>query len=346
MTDILRPDPLHLSPGQRLEAERLYVKSLAFEREGTPPNTRRAYEGDWKRFSEWCECWGHRALPAPIQVGILYITYLGDPERPPPRVGSKSGACKPATIERALAAISHWHKSRGYVSPRQSVHVQQHLRKVKNVLACAPEQAPPLLVRHLEKIVARMPATDPLALRDKALLLTGWAGALRRSEVAALDRQDVAFTPEGVVLTIGRSKTDQEGKGEQIPIEPAARPELCPVSALRAWLDCDWDAFRNEPSDALFPRTYFRALRRERIEDREVSDVIKAWARKADVLPDQAGVEWSGHSLRAGFITEAARAGRAEWQIMRHSRHKSYEAFRTYIRKANLFQDNPGRGLL
>lgn len=346
MTDLRRPDPLHLTPGQRLEAERLYVKSLEFEREGTPANTRRAYEGDWKRFSEWRERWGHRSLPAPIQVVILYITYLADPERPSARVGSRSGACKPATIERAMAAISHWHKARGYVSPRQSVHVQQHLRKVKNTLQCAPEQAPPLLVRHLERIVARMPATEIIAIRDKAILLAGWAGALRRSEVSALDRRDVVFSPEGVVLTIRRSKTDQEGQGERIPIEPAQNPDLCPVSALRAWLEAEWDVFASGPEAPLFPRTYFRVLRRARIEDREVNEVVKTWTRKAAVEPDQPGIGWSGHSLRSGFITEAARAGRPEWQIMGHSRHKSYEAFRGYIRKANLFQDNPGRGLL
>jgi site-specific recombinase XerC len=227
VTDALRrPDPLHLSPGQRLEAERLYVRSLSFQRAGTPANTRRAYEGDWKRFEGWCALWGHRALPASPQVVILYVTYLADPERP-------GGSQKPATIERAMAALSHYHKVRGYVTPRQSVHVQSHIRKVKNALKMAPEQAPPLLVRHLEKIVARMPATDPVALRDKALLLVGWAGALRRSEIAALDRAHAVFTPEGIQLTIATSKTDQEGHGELIPIEPGTNPDLCPVSALR-----------------------------------------------------------------------------------------------------------------
>lgn len=339
MTALRRPDPLHLSPGQRLEAERLYVRALEFERAGTPANTKRAYEGDWKRFESWCALWGHRALPASPQVVILYVTYLADPERP-------GGSQKPATIERAMAALSHYHKVRGYVPPRQSVHVQTHIRKVKNALKMAPEQAPPLLVRHLEKIIQRMPATDPVAIRDKALLLVGWAGALRRSEIAALDRQHAVFTPEGIQLTISSSKTDQEGHGELIPIEPATNPDLCPVSALRAWL-----AARATPetqiSDPLFPRTYFGGLTAARIPDWEINEVVKAWARKAGIAPDQPGVEFSGHSLRAGFITEAARAGRAEWQIMSHSRHKSYESFRGYIpRRANLFQDNPGRGLL
>jgi integrase len=342
VTSVIRPDPLHLSPGQRLEAERLYVRALTFEREGTPKNTRKAYEGDWKRFDAWCAAWGHRALPASPQVVILYITFLGDPERP-------GGSQKPATIERAMAAISHYHKVRGYVPPRQSVHVQQHLRKVKNALKMAPEQAPPLLVRHLEKIVSRMPATEPLSIRDKALLLVGWAGALRRSEIAALDRKDAVFTPEGIVLTLRSSKTDQEGHGEQIPIEPAQNPDLCPVAALRAWLDLDaWNHSWTEDNSLrpLFARTYFGGLRLERIEDREINEVVKTWSRKAGIAPDQPGVEFSGHSLRAGFITEAARAGHPDWQIMGHSRHKSYESFRGYIRRANLFQDNPGRGLL
>jgi len=332
-----RPDPLHLSPPQRLEAERLYARALRFEREGTPANTKRAYEGDWKRFEGWCAAWGHRALPASPQVVILYVTYLADPERP-------GGSQKPSTIERAMAALSHYHKVRGYVPPRQSIHVQQHIRKVKNALKMAPEQAPPLLVRHLEKIVARMPATDPIAMRDKALLLVGWAGALRRSEIAALDRPHAVFTPEGIQLTIASSKTDQEGQGELIPIEPASNPDLCPVGALRTWLDASPDVM--EIVQAVFPRTYYGGLVLDRMPEWEVNDVVKKWARKTGITPDQPGVEFSGHSLRAGFITEAARAGRPEWQIMTHSRHKSYESFRGYIRRANLFQDNPGRGLL
>lgn len=343
---LLRPDPLHLSSDQRREAERLYVRALDIQRRGTPANTRRAYEGDWKRFEGWCGRWGHRALPASVQVVILYVTYLADPERPPVDK-SPGGGCKPATIDRALAAISHTHRAHGYVSPRESVHVKGHVAKVKNTLKMAPEEAPPLLVRHLQKIIARMPATDPVAIRDKALLLVGWAGALRRSELAALDRSHAIFTPEGIAITIASSKTDQEGDGELVPIEPALNPDLCPVAALRAWLEVaqanpDW-CTREEP---LFCRTYFGGLVDERIPDWEVNDVVKDWARKADVTPDQPGVVFSGHSLRAGFITEAARAGRAEWQIMNHSRHKSYESFRRYIRKAGLFQDNPGRGLL
>jgi integrase len=342
LTEILRPDPLYLSLDQRREAERLYARSLELQRAGTPPNTRRAYEGDWKRFASWCERWGHRALPASMQVVILYITYLADPERPSV-AGSPGGPCRPSTIDRAMAAISHYHRVRGYVSPRGSVHVRGHVAKVKNALKTAPIEAPPLLVSHLEKIVARMPATDPVAIRDKALLLVGWAGALRRSELAALNREHAVFTPEGLALTIASSKTDQEGAGEIVPIEPALNPDLCPVAALRAWLALE-RTLDAEP--ALFWRTYFGGICPERIPDREINDVIKKWATKADIAPDQVGTSFSGHSLRSGFITAAARAGRAEWQIMGHSRHKSYESFRRYIRKANLFQDNPGRGLL
>lgn len=344
MTGILRPDPLHLTPSQRLESERLYVRSLEFQRAGTPENTRRAYEGDWQRFSAWCSAMGQRVLPAAPQTVILYITYLADPERPRAE-RSRAGACKPATIDRAMAAISHYHRVRGYVSPRESIHVRQHAQKVKNVLKTAPEEAPPLLVRHLEKIVARMPATTPVAIRDKALLLVGWAGALRRSELAALDRSDAIFGDEGLTLRIRTSKTDQEGQGELIPIEPAQNPDLCPISALRAWLDA---AVPDDPDGPLFVRTYYGALEvvPARIPDWEINEVIKRWAKKAEIDPDQPGAVWSGHSLRSGFITAAAQAGRPEWAIMRHSRHKTYESFRRYIRKANLFQDNPGRGLL
>lgn len=278
-----------------------------------------------------------------MQVVILYVTYLADPERPPV-LKSPGGGCKPATIDRALAAISHVHRAKGYVSPRESVHVKGHVQKVKNTLKMAPEEAPPLLVRHLERIVDRMPKTDPVAIRDKALLLVGWAGALRRSEIAALDRQHAVFTPEGLALTIPSSKTDQEGLSETVPIEAATtHPDLCPLQALRAWLELYPNT---DPWSPLFFKTYYGGLCLERILDREINDVIKKWARKARIEPDQVGVVFSGHSLRAGFITTAAQAGKAEWQIMSHSRHKSYESFRRYIRKAGLFQDNPGRGLL
>lgn len=339
MTSIQLPRPSELSTAQRQEATRLYSRALELQRDGTPENTRRAYEGDWRRFRDWCERLGQRALPASPQTIILYVTHLADPTRAAD-IHSRAGMCKPATIDRAVSAISYFHRLNGFVSPRESIHVRNHVRKTKVALKINVQQAAPLLVPHLRAIVARMPATDPVAIRDKAVLLLGWAAALRRSELAALDRRDVAILEHGALLTIASSKTDQEGAGEAVPIEPAMHTELCPLLALRAWLEIHTDG------DPLFVRTWRGELDAERIVEREVNAIVQKWTRRSQVSPENPSLRFSAHSLRAGFITEAARAGHPEWRIMQHSRHDSYESFRGYIRIANPFQDNPGKGLL
>jgi len=342
LSSIQIPHPTELSTAQRQEATRLYGRALELQRDGTPANTRRAYEGDWRRFQDWCTRLGQRLLPASPQTVILYVTHLADPTRTAD-CHSRAGMCKPATIDRAVSAISYFHRLNGFVSPRESVHVRNHVRKVKNALKLAVQQAAPLLVAHLRAIVARMPATEPVAIRDKAVLLLGWAAALRRSEIAALNRRDVALLEHGAVLSIWTSKTDQEGSGEAIPVEPADNTDLCPLRALRAWFEVP-DV---QPADeALFGRTWYGELAPERIVEREVNAIVQKWTRRAQLVPENPSLKFSAHSLRAGFITEAARAGHPEWRIMQHSRHDSYESFREYIRLANPFQDNPGKGLL
>jgi integrase len=144
-----------------------------------------------------------------------------------------------------------------------------------------------------------------------------------------------------MIVRLRWSKADQEGIGTVIPIEKAKDPSLCPVQAARDWL-----VTRGEEPGPLFQRTWWGVLRPSRMPAREVDAIVKRRAEEAGIRPEIPGSSWSAHSLRAGLITEAARAGRPEWQIMRHSRHKSYEVFRQYIRLANPFADNPASGLL
>ena len=171
-----------------------------------------------------------------------------------------------------------------------------------------------------------------IGVRDRALLLVGFAGAFRRSELVALDVDDMADTTDGLVVTIRRSKTDQEGAGEQIGIPYGSDPATCPVRSYRAWLD----------ASGVTSGPVFRAVTRHgrmsdrRLGDAAVADVVKRCARVAGLDPCQ----FAGHSLRAGLITSAAEAGVAERDIMRQSRHKSVPVMRRYIRGATVWQAN------
>jgi integrase len=169
------------------------------------------------------------------------------------------------------------------------------------------------------------------------LLLIGFAGAFRRSELVALDVADLKFQEEGLLITLRRSKTDQEGAGRPVAIPDGTHADTCPVRALRSWLD----------SAAISDGPVFRPIRKGgsvtciRLTGHAVASIIKKYARKAG-LPFEV---FSGHSLRAGFVTSAARAGEPERRIMRQTGHKSIEMVLRYVRQANAFTDNAVRSL-
>lgn len=170
------------------------------------------------------------------------------------------------------------------------------------------------------------------ALRDRALLLVGFAAALRRSELVALDVADVAFVTEGLVVTLRRAKTDQEGRGTEIAIPFGRGVQTCPVLALRVWLE----AARIEEGAIFRSVSRHDALGPARLSDRDVARVVKAAVAAAGYDP----TTFAGHSLRSGFITTAAREGVAERHIQNQSRHKSLPVLRGYIRRGSLFVDN------
>ena len=175
---------------------------------------------------------------------------------------------------------------------------------------------------------------DPKGKRDKALLLIGFAGALRRSELVALNIDDIEFVSEGVVLHIRKSKTDQEGRGRKIAIPKAkTQSRICPVKALRDWMDIlpssDESVYRSIVKN--------RQVQSKRLSDSAVSVIIKSHVKKIGLDPEN----YSGHSLRAGFCTSAAMMGLPEWKIMKQSGHKSHNVMMRYIRDARLFEDHP-----
>jgi integrase len=173
--------------------------------------------------------------------------------------------------------------------------------------------------------------------RDRALLVMGFAGGFRRSELASLNVEDVAETEDGLVLSLRRSKTDQEGQGSKVALPWGSHPETCPVRSYRTWI-----AAAGITAGAVFRGVNNRGqLSSERLDANSVARIVKRAARRVGLDP----ASYAGHSLRAGFCTQAYLNGVPELSIMRQSRHQSLDTVRKYIRDRSLFRDNPAAKL-
>ena len=274
-------------------------------------------------FRQWCEDRVTCPLPAsPESVAAFLATE------------AKRGI-KPSTIARRLAAIRYAHKLAGQASPTASEAVKATLRGIRRTRRIAPNRKAPATA---DKVAAMAAATGDgiRGLRDRALLLLGFAGAFRRSELVALDIRDLQFCDGGLRVTIRKSKTDQEGEGATIAIVPGSF--ACPVKAVRDWLKA-----APIKSGAVFrPISKAGRILNRRLSDRTVAEVVKAAARRVGLKAK----DFSGHSLRSGFLTSAARRGASVFKMMDVSRHKSIETLRSYVRDAEIFRDHAGTGLL
>ena len=234
-------------------------------------------------------------------------------------------------------AISQAHKMANYDSPTSNAAVRETLKGYKRQVGTAPNQKAPLTVEHLRRMLESLP-NSLIGSRDRALLLLGFAGGFRRSEIVGLDIDDIEFVPRGMVVTLRRSKTDQEGEGRRLGIPFGSGEETCPVRALHSWL---------EGAD-IKSGPLFRAVDRHcnvastRLTDRTVARVIKRLAHKVGYD----ATDFSGHSLRAGLATSAAESGKSERVIMATTGHRSEKMVRKYIREGNLFRDCASEGLL
>jgi integrase len=307
-----------------------------FAEASTAPSTRTAYARELASFTAWCSSKQRTALPALPATLAAYLSALavGSTTR---RDGRPRAPRKAAGIDLALAAITAAHRAAGFDSPRDSAGVRAVRRGIRRELGTAPREAAPLLTPELRRALAALPATLHGA-RDRALLLLGWAGAFRRSALVALDVADLVVGTEGLAVTLRRDKTDQEGRGRTIAIPFSSSTEVCPVRSVRAWLD----------AAGVSEGAVFRAVNRHghvgaaRLSDRAVALVVQRAA--ASIGLDAA--TFAGHSLRAGFATSAARAGKADRDIMRQTGHRSRAMLDRYVRAAQLWTDNPAAGLL
>lgn len=267
-------------------------------------NTRRSYESDIRDFQSWG---GH--VPSSADEIARYIA-------------ERAQSLKPSTLHRRLAALAALHRDQALADPTKNPLVRRVMQGIERRHGMSQKQARPLLLDDLAAIVAQL-GTSPSDLRDRALLLVGFFGALRRSEVVALDFDDLRETPAGLVITIRKSKTDQNSLGRQIALSSRA-DQLCPMSAMTAWL-----TVANLSSGAVFRNvTRCHATLGERLCDKTVARIIKKRAFTAGLASE--GL--SGHSLRAGFVTSAALAGFNSALIARQTGHKSLQVLAAYVR--------------
>ena len=280
-------------------------------------STVRGYAADWRHFESWCKAHEVAALPATPQVVALYLTAHAD-------------VLKVSTLRRRLTAISQAHKTRSLVFDTKHTALREVWAGIKRTKGTAAAQKAPALTHDIVTMIAGLPDTLGGA-RDRALLLIGFAGAFRRSELVALEVDDLAFGTEGCAITLRRSKTDQEGEGRKIGIPHGSSPLTCPVRALKAWLGLagveDGPVFRSVTRHGGINGS---------LSDKAVALIVKRAAQRAGLDP----ADYAGHSLRSGFATSAAAAGASERSIMDQTGHKSLPMVRRYIRSGSLFREN------
>jgi site-specific recombinase XerD len=286
-------------------------------------STRLAYRKDWQSFERWAEKRALPSLPAAPATVALYITALAKD-------------LKGSTIARAIVSISQAHKLAGHDSPCAKAEVHEVMKGIRRALGVAPTQKSPVCIPELRAMLAPL-GNKPIDIRDRALLLLGFAGAFRRAELTALELSDVRETDDGLEIIIRRSKTDQEGEGRKIGIPFGSNPMTCPVRAYRAWLTasgiCEGMIFRRIDRHG--------KLHAQRLAPQAVAIIVKHRARAAGF----SAKSFAGHSLRSGLLTAAAKAGKDRRVMKRQSGHRSDKMLDLYIRDTDLFDDNAASGI-
>jgi len=267
-------------------------------------NTKRAYQSDIEHFKRW----GGRVPSTAMQVAQYLAAF--------------AGKLAYATLSRRLAAIHHEHVLRGSRSPARTALVRATLRGIARTYSRRQRQVKPLLREQIAKMLPRM--RGALGTRDRAVLLMGFLGGFRRSELASLDYEHITLGSAGMVVTISRSKTDQEGLGRAVTI-PRLMSPLCPTKAVECWLK-----LRGAKPGPLFTAiTPMGAVTTNRLSGLSIAEAVKRRVAQIGLDPRN----YSGHSLRSGFVTSAARAGASAWQIKQQTGHKSDAVLARYIRE-------------
>ena len=285
-------------------------------------NTLRAYKSDFKDFGAFCSRHGLNSLPTEPKIVSLYLTHL-----------SKNS--KFSTLRRRLVSISMVHKLKGHYLDTKHPIIVENLMGIRRVKGSIQKGKKPILINHLKLIINSINeqnSNDIKKLRDKALILIGFGGGFRRTELTSIDYEDLEFVPEGLKIIVRKSKTDQFGEGMIKGLPYFNDKNYCPVINLREWLEIS-----NIKSGPVFRRfSKGSVLTDKRLTDQSVVLLLKEYLRIAGIE----NKNFSGHSLRSGFATVAADSGADERSIMAMTGHKTSQMVRRYIREANLFKNN------
>jgi site-specific recombinase XerD len=321
-------DPLGLAADLPLSKD-----EAAYVAAARAPNTLRGYRSDWAEFTSWCAT--YRAVPLPADAATIsaYLTTLA-------RAGAKVG-----TMSRRLSAIRFAHQLRELPDPTTGARVVAVWEGIRRTHGAPPEQAAPLMPPELDEVLAACPTTrtwktpgrsaesDLAGLRDRALLTVGFFGALRRSELAGLSIEHLAAHPNGLVISLPRSKTNQHGEQAELVVLPhAARRARCPVTALTEYLT----SAGITTGPVLRPVTKGNRVRDRALHPESVNDLVRAAVQRAGLDTEQI----SAHSLRAGFVTFAHLRGASDRAIAHQTRHRSMASLGAYVRVHEAWDDN------
>ena len=273
-------------------------------------NTLRAYQSDYNDFSLFCSKNGFQAMPTQPKILALYITHL-------------ASYSKYSTLKRRLASISIIHKTKGHYIDTKHPIIVENLMGIKRTNGSNQKGKKPLLINDLKLLINAIDESKEKnirKIRDKALVLIGFAGGFRRSELVDIEYEDIEFVEEGVKIFVKRSKTDQSGEGMTKAIPYFDNINFCPVKALNKWV----------------VEAEIKEGKIFNISDKSVALIIKKYANYAGLDSNR----YAGHSLRSGFATSTAESGAEERNIMAMTGHKSTEMVRRYIKESNLFKNN------
>ena len=300
----------------------LHEETLNNLKSSKAANTLRAYKADFKDFGTFCVKHGLDSLPTKPKIVSLYLTNL-----------SKNS--KMSTLKRRLVSISMVHRLKGHYLDTKHPIIIENLMGIKRVKGSIQKGKKPILINHLKSIINvidQKQINEIKKSRDKTIVLVGFGGGFRRTELISIDHDDLEFVPEGVKITIKRSKTDQFGEGMVKGLPYFSNELYCPVLNLKKWLELS-----NIKSGPIFRRfVKGSVLTNNRLTDQSVVLIIKDYLNLAGIE----NKNYSGHSLRSGFATVAAESGADERSIMAMTGHKTTQMVRRYIREANIFKNN------
>ena len=285
-------------------------------------NTLRAYKSDFTDFAAFCSKHSLNSLPTEPKIISIYLTHL-----------SKNS--KISTLRRRLVSISMVHKLKGHYLDTKHPIIVENLMGIKRVKGSIQKGKKPLLINHLKSIINvidEQKVEEIKKLRDKSIILIGFGGGFRRTELVSIDHEDIEFVTEGIKITVKRSKTDQFGEGIIKGLPYFNNENYCPVNIIKKWLKIS--KIKSGPIFRRFSKGSI--LSDKRLTDQSVVLLIKKYLNLAGIENNN----FAGHSLRSGFATVAAESGADERSIMAMTGHKTTQMVRRYIREANIFKNN------